>query len=103
MKKKLKYKYLISSLFIIVLFLIMLLVFYQNITLKKERNKLNEYLDEYKVLKEEIDYLEKISTEYEVAIKNNKLLSNEKDNLQSRKNELNIKIKNVKSKIEELK
>ena len=103
MKKKLKYKYLISSLFIIVLFLIMLLVFYQNITLKIERNKLNEYLDEYKVLKEEIDYLEKISTEYEVAIKNNKLLSNEKDNLQSRKNELNIKIKNVKSKIEELK
>lgn len=103
MKKKIKNKYIISTSLIVVLFLIMLLVFYQNITLKIERKKLNEYLEEYKALKEEIDYLEEINAQYKSVIKNNELLSNEKDNLQNRKNELNIKIKNVKAKIENLK
>ena len=103
MKNKLKNKYIISTSFIIVLFITMLMVFYQNINLKLERNKLNKYLEEYKVIKEEIDRLEEINSQYEAVIKNNELLLNEKDNLQSRKNELNNKIKEVKAKMDKLK
>ena len=103
MKNKLKNKYIISTSFIIVLFAVMLLIFYQNITLKLEKNKLNEYLEEYKVLREKIDYLDKINKEYELIKKNNEVLLQEKDNLQSKKEELNNKIKNVKAKIDKLK
>ena len=62
MKKKLnnKNKYLVSTIIIIVLFVIMLFVFYQNITLKFKRNDLNDYVDEYHLLKEEIDNLKEI-------------------------------------------
>ena len=53
-------KYVISTTIILLLFSIMLIVFCQNITLKIDRNKLNEYLEEYKELKSEIDHLTEI-------------------------------------------
>lgn len=75
MKKK---EYRVSVLLISILFVIMLIVFFQNINLKIQRNKLNEKLEEYYTLKEEIDDLTKLQENYEITIKNNEELPNKK-------------------------
>ena len=96
-------KYIISTLIITILFIIMLVMFYQNITLKLKRNELNEYLKEYQLLKEEIDYLTEIKEKYEVIVKNNEELQTEKTNLENKITELNNKINNLNTKIDKLK
>lgn len=100
---KRKKKYIISTIVISCLFVIMLLVFYQNITLKMKRNELNEYLKEYKSLKEEVDYLKEIKNNYAVILENNEKLETEKSNLETKIEELNNKVKNINSKIDKLK
>ena len=96
-------KYIISTLIITILFIIMLVMFYQNITLKLKRNELNEYLKEYQLLKEEIDYLTEIKEKYEVIVKNNEELQTENTNLENKITELNNKINNLNTKIDKLK
>ena len=96
-------RYIISILLISVLFIFMLIVFFQNISLKINRNKLNEKLEEYYTLKEEIDNLTKLQENYEVTIKNNEELSNKKNNLQKEIEGLNNRKNNINKEIEKLK
>lgn len=98
---KLIYKFLIST--IVALFVIMIIVFYQNINLKLKRNELNDYLEEYKLLKEEIDKLQHLKDDYEIIIKNNQELEQEKIKLQNKLSELDSKITNLNKKIAKLK
>ena len=81
----------------------MLVVFYQNIVLKLKRNELNKYIDEYKELKEEIDYLTYINENYEILEKNNQDLENKITGLENKINELNNKKTNLINGIEKLK
>ena len=101
--KKIKDKYIIFTIIIALLFIIMLIVFFQNISLKLKRNELNRYLDEYKALKEEIDYLNHINENYEIIEKNNQDLENKKLELENRIKQLNGKISNLNTGIEKLK
>lgn len=101
--KKTKDKYVISTIIITLLFIIMLVIFFQNISLKLKRNELNRYLDEYKVLKEEIDYLNYINENYEIIEKNNQELENKKTELENKIKQLNSKISDLNIGIEKLK
>jgi len=101
--KIIKENYIISTTILIALFTAMLFVFYQNITLKTKRNELNDCLEEYKLLKEEIDSLKEIKENYEIVVKNNEELEIKKSELENRKTELNNKINNLNSEIDKLK
>lgn len=100
MKKK---EYIITISVISILFAIMLIIFTQNINLKKQRNKLNETLEEYYALKEEIEYLTKLQDNYELTIKNNDQLLNKKINLENEIKELNDSKNKLTKEIEKLK
>lgn len=100
MKKR---EYVISIALISILFIIMLVAFIQNISLKVNRNKLNEKLEEYYRLKEDIDNLKKLQENYEITIKNNEELSNKKISLEKEIEQLNNKKNNLRNEIEKLK
>lgn len=100
MKQK---EYLISTIFISILFIIMLIVFSQNINLKLQRNKLNEKLEEYYILKEEINNLTELQENYEITIKNNEELSNKKASLEAKIKELTTKKNKLNQEIDKLK
>lgn len=107
-KKKIKNnskkdKYIVSTFVILSLFIIMLIVFGINIFLKLESNKLNSNLEEYQLIKEEIDYLTEIKEKYEILVKNNEELEKQKMNLENKIIELNNKINNLNIKIDKLK
>lgn len=100
---KTKKLYIIATIIIIILFSVMLFVFYQNITLKLERNKLNKYLEEYQLLKEKIDYLTEIKENYNIIVENNNNLSIKKTELENKIEEINKSISNMNTKIDKLK
>lgn len=100
MKKR---EYVTSIVIISILFIIMLVAFVQNISLKVNRNKLNEKLGEYYALKEDIDNLKKLQENYEITIKNNEELSNKKISLEKEIQQLNNKKNNLRNEIEKLK
>jgi len=111
--KKRKYKkaktsitehlYTAAVVIISILFVVMLVTFYQNIILKTKRNELSQYLEEYKQLKKEIDGLTEIKENYEIILKNNEELKTEKKELKNKITELNKQISNLNRKIDELK
>ena len=96
-------KYVISTTIILLLFSIMLIVFCQNITLKIDRNKLNEYLEEYKELKSEIDHLTEIKENDNIIVENNNNHSAKKTELENKIAEINKNIANMNAKIDKLK
>ena len=100
---KTKKLYIIATIIISILFSVMLFVFYQNITLKLERNKLNKYLEEYQLLKEKIDYLIEIKENYNIIVENNNNLSIKKTELENKIAEINKSITNMNIKIDKLK
>lgn len=98
-----KKEYIISITLISILFVIMLFTFYQNISLKMKRNELNKYLEEYHILKEEINTLTEINDNYEITIKNNEELEIKKTKLENQITEINNKINNLTKEIDKLK
>lgn len=81
----------------------MFVMFYQNIALKFKKNELDHYLEEYQLLKEEINYLIEIKENYEIIVRNNEELKIEKTNLENKITELNNKINNLNKKMDKLK
>lgn len=98
-----KKEHIISITLISVLFVIMSMTFYKNITLKIKRNELNKTLKEYYTLKEEIDNLTELKDNYEITIQNNETLADEKQSLENKIKELNNKINNLNKSLDKLK
>lgn len=85
MKKKNKFKVIkwqtiLTIILILLLCVVMLFTFYQNITLKLKRNELNAYIEEYQILKEELNKLEEIKENYEIIVADNNDLETKKRN-----------------------
>ena len=81
----------------------MLIEFGINIFLILKNNKLNFCLEEYQLIKEEVDYLIETKENYEILIENNEQLQKQKINLENKIIELNDKINSLNTKIDKLK
>lgn len=88
---------------IIILLAIMLTIFYHNTMLEVKTNMMNDYLEEYQILKEEIDTLIEIKENYEIIIKNNEELESKTTELESKISELNNQISKLNKKIDKFK
>lgn len=98
-------EYLLSAslLIIILLFILILIMFYQNITLEDQSKELKYYLEEYKLIKKEIDILIDIKENYEVVLNNNNELQITKQKLENKISELERQTLIIENKIDKLK
>lgn len=85
---------------ILVLFAVMLGAFYINITLELKTREIQKYLEEYELLKQEINMLTEIKDNYEIIIEDNKQLQSKKDKLENKISELSYKISLIDNKID---
>lgn len=82
---------------------ILIITLYNNITLGNEKKLLEGYLTEYKEIKEEIDKLNNLKENYDLAKLNTENLIVEKQSLETKIKELNNQISNLNNKIDKLK
>lgn len=83
--------------------LVLTITLYNNITLNNRNRNLQDSLEEYKTLREEIDSLNNLKENYDIAKLNTENLTTQKEDLETKINELNTKINNLNQKIDKLK
>lgn len=83
--------------------LVLTITLYNNITLNNRNRTLQDSLEEYKTLREEIDGLNNLKENYDIAKLNTENLTTQKEDLETKINELNTKINNLNQKIDKLK
>lgn len=83
--------------------LVLTITLYNNITLNNRNRNLQDTLEEYKTLREEIDSLNNLKENYDIAKLNTENLTTQKEDLETKINELNTKINNLNQKIDKLK
>lgn len=102
-KKKNKIIKIIADLSFLGTILVLTITLYNNITLNSRNRNLQDSLEEYKTLREEIDSLNNLKENYDIAKLNTENLTTQKEDLETKINELNTKINNLNQKIDKLK